>query len=87
MSEAADRARLRWELQEASWCWDNWVEEHMAQFGISERAAKLLHMGERVEDAMDFEASLYDRDDGGFPGLSWETIEMMYDVLLHFFCL
>ncbi len=68
MSEAADRARLRWELQEASWCWDNWVEEHMAQFGISERAAKLLHMGERVEDAMDFEASLYDRDDGGFPG-------------------
>ena len=35
MSEAADRARLRWELQEASWCWDNWVEEHMAQFGIS----------------------------------------------------
>jgi len=68
MSEAADRARLRWELQEASWCWDNWVEEHMSQFGISERAAKLLHMGERVEDAMDFEASLYDRDDGGFPG-------------------
>ena len=67
MSEAADRARLRWELQEASWCWDNWVEEHMAQFGISERAAKLLHMGKEWK-AMNFEASLYDRDDTGFPG-------------------
>ena len=53
MSEAADRARLRWELQEASWCWDNWVEEHMAQFGISEKSGKIVaHGRERVEDAI-----------------------------------
>ena len=58
MREAADRARLRWELQEAAWAWDNYCEEQMPALGVSERAARLLHMGKRVEDAMDFEKDL-----------------------------
>lgn len=58
MREAADRARLRWELQEAAWAWDNYCEEQMPVLGVSERAARLLHMGKRVEDAMDFEKDL-----------------------------
>ena len=58
MREAADRARLRWELQEAAWAWDNYCEEQMPALGVSERAAGLLHMGKRVEDAMDFEKDL-----------------------------
>ena len=58
MREAADRARLRWELQEAAWAWDNYCEEQMPELGVSERAARLLHMGKRVEDAMDFEKDL-----------------------------
>lgn len=58
MREAADRARLRWELQEAAWAWDNYCEDRMEALGVSERAARLLHMGQRVEDAMDFEKDL-----------------------------
>ena len=58
MKEAADRARLRWELQEAAWAWDNYCEEYMPELGVSERASRLLHMGMRVEDAMDFEKDL-----------------------------
>ena len=58
MKEAADRTRLRWELQEAAWAWDNYCEEYMPQLGVSERASRLLHMGMRVEDAMDFEKDL-----------------------------
>jgi len=68
MFQAADGARLRWELQEASWCWDNWIEQHMAQFGVSERAAELLHMGVKLEDEMDFEKSLNQKGRGGFGG-------------------
>ena len=56
--EAADRARLRWELQEAAWARDNYCEDRMEALGVSERAARLLHMGQRVEDAMDFEKDL-----------------------------
>jgi hypothetical protein len=63
MREAADRARLRWELQEAAWAWDNYCEEHMEALGVSERAARLLHMGQRVEDAMDFEKDLAAHED------------------------
>ena len=63
MREAADRARLRWELQEASWAWDNYCEDQMKALGVSERAARLLHMGQRVEDAMDFEKDLNAHED------------------------
>jgi hypothetical protein len=63
MKEAADRARLRWELQEAAWAWDNYCEEYMPELGVSERAARLLHMGVRVEDAMDFEKDLMTHED------------------------
>ena len=52
------RARLRFELQEAAWAWDHYCEEKMEALGVSERAARLLHMGQRVEDAMDFEKDL-----------------------------
>ena len=38
--------------------WDNYCEEQMPALGVSERAARLLHMGKRVEDAMDFEKDL-----------------------------
>ena len=58
MKEAADRTRLRYELQEAAWASDNYCEEYMPELGVSERAARLLHMGKRVEDAMDFEKDL-----------------------------
>ena len=33
-------------------------EDRMEALGVSERAARLLHMGQRVEDAMDFEKDL-----------------------------
>ena len=58
MREAGARARLRFELQEAAWAWDHYCEEKMEALGVSERAARLLHMGQRVEDAMDFEKDL-----------------------------
>ena len=63
LREAADRARLRWELQEAALAWDNYCEEFMPELGVSERAARLLHMGRRVEDAMDFEKDLATHND------------------------
>ena len=63
MREAADRARLRWELQEAAWALDNYCEDRMEALGVSERAARLLHMGQRVEDAMDFEKDLNMHED------------------------
>lgn len=71
MKEAADRARLRWELQEAAWAWDNYSEEYMPELGVSERASRLLHMGVRIEDAMDFEKDLVVHEDDynkGFTG-------------------
>lgn len=71
MKEAADRARLRWELQEAAWAWDNYSEEYMPELGVSERASRLLHMGVRIEDAMDFEKDLMVHEDDynkGFTG-------------------
>jgi alkylation response protein AidB-like acyl-CoA dehydrogenase len=61
--EAADRARLRWELQEAAWAFDNYCEDRLTVLGVSERAARLLHMGIRVEDAMDFEKDLNQHED------------------------
>jgi len=63
MREAADRARLRWELQEAAWAFDNYCEDRLTVLGVSERAARLLHMGIRVEDAMDFEKDLNQHED------------------------
>jgi len=58
MREAADRARLRYELQQASWCWDKYCEDSMRAMGVSEKAEKMLHMGERQNEAMDFERDL-----------------------------
>jgi hypothetical protein len=58
MREAADRARLRYELQQASWCWDKYCEDSMRSMGVSEKAEQMLHMGERQNEAMDFERDL-----------------------------
>ena len=58
MREAADRARLRYELQLASWCWDKYSEDSMRSLGVSEKAEAMLHQGERIDEAMDFEREL-----------------------------
>lgn len=58
MREAADRARLRYELQQASWCWDKYCEDSMRSMGVSEKAERMLHEGERIDEAMDFEREL-----------------------------
>lgn len=65
MREAADRARLRYELQQASWCWDNYCEDSMRSLGVSERAEQMLHEGQRVDEAMDFERELMMEDMAG----------------------
>lgn len=62
MREAADRARLRYELQQASWCWDKYCEDSMRSMGVSEKAEQMLHMGERQNEAMDFERDLLQED-------------------------
>jgi hypothetical protein len=50
-------------VQEAAWCWDNYCEDYMPALGVSEHAARLLHTGVRVEDAMDFEKDLVVHED------------------------
>lgn len=67
MREAADRARLRYELQQASWCWDKYSEDSMRALGVSEKAEQMLHQGERIDEAMDFERELMieDMNDSG----------------------
>ena len=62
MREAADRARLRYELQLASWCWDKYSEDSMRSLGVSEKAEAMLHQGERIDEAMDFERELMYED-------------------------
>jgi hypothetical protein len=62
MREADDRARLRYELQQASWCWDKYCEDSMRSMGVSEKAEQMLHMGERQNEAMDFERDLLQED-------------------------
>lgn len=65
MREAADRARLRYELQQASWCWDKYCEDSMRSLGVSERAEQMLHEGQRIDEAMDFERELIMEDMAG----------------------
>lgn len=65
MREAADRARLRYELQQASWCWDKYCEDSMRALGVSERAEQMLHEGQRIDEAMDFERELIMEDMAG----------------------
>ena len=65
MREAADRARLRYELQQASWCWDKYCEDSMRSMGVSEKAERMLHEGERIDEAMDFEREFDARRHGG----------------------
>ena len=67
MREAADRARLRYELQQASWCWDKYSEDSMRALGVSAKAEQMLHQGERIDEAMDFERELMieDMNDSG----------------------
>ena len=62
MREAADRARLRYELQLASWCWDKYSEDSMRSLGVSDKAEAMLHQGERIDEAMDFERELMYED-------------------------
>ena len=62
MREAADRARLRYELQLASWCWDKYSEDSMRSLGVSEKTEAMLHQGERIDEAMDFERELLYED-------------------------